>query len=317
MQVINKEHYNTIIQDAFPMYEFYPSILERPLENKCWNLNLPNVSNRSGIVLHTQDNLNVTQNGIFTELLKIEEFYADKNIKNVIVLHWNHGLSKLYNGVLKLVEFPTHSFDFIQNFSQQYNKWSAVNDKTFENNFMCLNGNPRHHRILVYNYLKSNNNAFVSISSSDDIDPKLHYKNYNFDNTQNFINLLPVYKSTAVNVITETMYYENCGIITEKTFQAFGAMQLPIVIGYKGIINDLRSFGFDMFDDILDNSYDTMSNDIRWKMALDLNKPVLSNNFNYTKLLPRLLNNQQYLLNGKYLELLLNKFNKHVNDILL
>ena len=151
----NNIHYNNIIQDAFPTYKFYPSILRRPLKNKCWTLNLPDIFNTNGIVLHTQDNLNVTNHGIFTELLKIEEFYNNKNINNIVVVHWNHGLGNLYEGPLKLIEFPTHSFDFIQHFKERINEWNNVENKTFENNFMCLNGYPRTHRILVYNYLKT------------------------------------------------------------------------------------------------------------------------------------------------------------------
>ena len=257
--------FNNIIQNAFPDYKFYASILQRPLVDKCWNLNLPDISNVKGIVLHTQDNLNVTNHGIFTELLKIEEFYDNKNIDNIVIIHWNHGLSELYEGSLKLIEFPTHSFDFVQLFKQRFVEWKDVQHKTFENNFMCLNGYSRSHRKLIYSYLKDIKiKSFLSISDNQKhIESHLRYSKYNFDNVQNFINLLPVYKSTAVNIVTETMYYENCGIITEKTLQAFGAMQLPIIIGHKGIVSDVRRYGFDTFDDIIDNSYDTLPNDIR------------------------------------------------------
>lgn len=308
--------YNSIIQDAFPEYNFYPSILQRPLKNKCWNLNLPNISDVEGIVLHTQDNLNVTDNGIFTELIEIENFYSDKNIKNIIVVHWNHGLDKLYEGPLKLIELPTHSFDFIQNYKRRFNEWKDVENKTFENNFMCLNGYPRKHRTFVFDYLNNLNiKSLVSISNKVSNIPKaLRYSNYTFDNTQNFINLMPLYKSTAVNVVTETLYFESCGIITEKTLQAFGAMQLPIIIGHKGAVTNIKEYGFDMFDDILDNSYDSMDNDIRWKCALQLNEHVLLNNFDYKNIKKRLKKNQEHLLNV-YPKILIDNFKQKASEI--
>ena len=315
----NNIHYNNIIQDASLTYELYPSILQRPLENKCWTLNLPDISNVDGIILHTQDNLNVTANNIFTELLKIEDFYSNKNIKNIVIIYWNHNLNKVYQGPLKLIEFPTHSFEFVQNFSKRYKEWKDVELKTLKYNVMCLNGYPRKHRKLVYEYLdKIQCTSFLSISTSNS-SPFLHefqYSNYDFDNTQNFINIKDVYKNTVINVVTETMYYEEYGIITEKTLQAFGAMQLPIIIGYKDIISDIKKHGFDVFDDILDNSYDNLPNDIRWKKALELNKDILLNGVSYENLYNRLKKNQEHLLND-YLDLLLNNFHKQVNEMTL
>jgi hypothetical protein len=43
---------------------------------------------------------------------------------------------------------------------------------------------------------------------------------------------------------------------TEKTGKAFLMSQLPIFIAAPGYVNALRSIGFDVFDDIIDHSYD-------------------------------------------------------------
>jgi len=309
--------YNSIISSEFPSYGFYPSILSRPLINGTWPMELPNIRDVSGIVLHTQDNLNILDNGAFPELLNIENFYVSKNISNIVVVCWNHNLSIAYEGPLNVVEFPTHSFEFVQNFKNRYNEWEHVSNDTHNNNFMCLNGFPRKHRILVHTYLTEifPNNNYVTLGSSPSSNDKtISYKNYNFDNTQNFINLVNIYKNSNINIVTETMYYERYGIITEKTLQSFGAMQLPIIIGYKGIVSDLRSFGFDMFDDIIDHSYDKLSNDVRWKQAIVLNMDVLKNGINYDKLLDRLKSNQRYLLN-EYNNFIVRKFRKQVNEL--
>ena len=41
----------------------------------------------------------------------------------------------------------------------------------------------------------------------------------------------------------------------------FLSLQFPIILGYPGIYDYLRDYGFDMFDDIIDNSHDKI--DIR------------------------------------------------------
>jgi len=71
-----------------------------------------------------------------------------------------------------------------------------------------------------------------------------------------------------------------------------------------------------MFDDVLDNSYDTMDNDTRWQQAIDLNRHILNNEFDYLDLLPRLIKNQEYLLSG-YLDKILTDFISTVNDKIL
>jgi len=306
--------FNSIISEAFPLYNFYPSILKPTQSNGRWDLSLPDIKDASGIVLHTQDNLNVAYNNIVPEIVAIEDYYVNANINDIVLIHWNHNLKDIYSGELKLIEFPTHSFDFVQSFSNRYNEWKNVEQKTNSIKFMCLNGRPRNHRILVYDYISSLGiNSFVSIYDTNN-DNDISYGNYDFDNVNNFIKLIDLYKKAPVNVVTETLYYESRGILTEKLLQAFGALQIPIIIGHRGAVEDARRYGFDMFDDIVDNSFDNMSNDIRWREAIDLNKHILRNEFNYEDLLPRLKKNQEYLLNG-YLNFILDKFQTQVNEM--
>lgn len=308
----NIVQFNAIIQESYPHYAFYPSILKTTQTNNAWNMDLPEVKNVSGIVLHAQDNLNVAHNNIVPEIVIIEDYYAKANIGEIVLIHWNHNLGDIYNGSIKLSEFPTHSFDFVQHLANSVSKWKDVNYKTNNINFMCLSGNPRKHRVSVYNYLqKLGINSLVTLANDADLPADLLYSNYDFDNVANFIKLLPVYQSAPVNIISETLYYESKGILTEKLLQAFASLQLPILIAYKGAVSDAREFGFDMFDDIIDNSFDTMDNENRWKQAIDLNMHILHNNFDYNKLKPRLLKNQEYLLNG-YAKMLLKRFNDRI-----
>lgn len=93
-----------------------------------------------------------------------------------------------------------------------------------------------------------------------------------------------LYDSTLVNLVTETFYNKNAFnsvsemFITEKTYKPFVAYQLPIIIGPKGIVQKLRDIGFDMFDDIIDHSYDQLDDKQRVFGAIDSLKVLMENN---------------------------------------
>jgi len=69
-----------------------------------------------------------------------------------------------------------------------------------------------------------------------------------------------LYKS-LVSIVHETNDDENIGVwVTEKSYKAFAWHQLPIFVSVPGHVDIIRSFGFDVFDDILDHSYDSKPN---------------------------------------------------------
>jgi len=172
---------------------------------------------------------------------------------------------------------------------------------------MCLNAILKTHRKNEYDYLTTLRVPSVITSSLTINDYNFpSYDEYNWDNVENYISLLNVYRTSTVNIITESLYKEPIGIITEKTLFAFASLQLPILIAHKGAVADAESYGFDMFRDIIDHSYDTLPNNIRWKSAIDLNMHILNGDFNYENLQERLKKNQEYLLNG-YLDFIESK----------
>jgi hypothetical protein len=60
-----------------------------------------------------------------------------------------------------------------------------------------------------------------------------------------------------INIITETFFDSPEIHASEKSFRAFYFMQLPIFVATYGHVQYLRKrFGFDMFDDLIDHSYD-------------------------------------------------------------
>ena len=69
---------------------------------------------------------------------------------------------------------------------------------------------------------------------------------------------LDVYKKSLFSIIAETSVHHT--FLSEKTFKVFAAGQIPIMCGPQGAIMHLKQLGFDVFDDIVDHSYDNISN---------------------------------------------------------
>jgi len=72
-----------------------------------------------------------------------------------------------------------------------------------------------------------------------------------------------IFHSCAFNLVVESSSQTDPGVwrshfITEKTFKAFGLRQIPLWFAVPGLVAQVRKLGFDLFDDIVDHSYDTI-----------------------------------------------------------
>jgi len=67
-----------------------------------------------------------------------------------------------------------------------------------------------------------------------------------------------VFEPSCVSLITEPCFYERETLITEKTIMAIYGGTLPVWVGGWGIPQNMRQLGFDVFDDIVDHSYEHM-----------------------------------------------------------
>lgn len=83
------------------------------------------------------------------------------------------------------------------------------------------------------------------------------YKNGSYTNAQIYQGLLQtaVVEPTCVSLITEPAYYEKETIVTEKTLTAIWGGTIPIWVGGWRIPDYMRQLGFDVFDDLVDHSY--------------------------------------------------------------
>lgn len=74
---------------------------------------------------------------------------------------------------------------------------------------------------------------------------------------------------SLLHVVTETNDFYNENIqLSEKSYKPFAWHQIPIFISTIGQVETVRSFGFDMFDDIIDHSYDSASNFNIYKLKI-------------------------------------------------
>jgi hypothetical protein len=301
-------HYNNLFLQTFQELGFdvvyQPSCLQSPYNINGWPIRYPTVkwTNNTVVIMHCQDFVSINNSGICPEIHEIEKHFGDR-ANQVVIIHWNYDLKSVYSGPCHLIHFPTHSYEIMMRLQQPpYLNWQKKFQNKYTRNWQCLNGTARPHRVCVHKLLKTYKNGISSLSNIDpllydDYDTAYQWRPGEHDlNESNFIRLSWLYSTTKINIVTETQYTETPGIITEKTLFALLAGQIPIVIGYPGIIEHCRRLGFDMFDDLVDNSYDTLHDTYRWKEALDRNKELLVNTPDLTPYIDRLKIQQEYVL---------------------
>ena len=247
---------------------------------------------------------------IIAEYLKnLFEYYADKkfvlltsvenlqsyiSVDNVIIVPWGGDITK-------------HQKDYLN--------LDPVIEKNFDSSYtyLSLNRNKRAHRAMLISLLYGldlDKHGLISCMFKDSItdlyeytkwpeqdiykqgfdkfkdsqlllnDDPVIYNNGNNDNTSNFKNkLLPYYQNTFVEIITETSYTESCYNLTEKTLNSIYGCCFPILLCSAGSVDFLRSMGMDMFDDVVNHSYDSIEDptDRLYKAVTD-NLELLTNN---------------------------------------
>lgn len=90
-----------------------------------------------------------------------------------------------------------------------------------------------------------------------------------------------IYDKYLINLVTETFYinhwnYYSEMFITEKTFKPILSNQIFIIIGPQGILKKLQEFGFRTFEEIFDESYDSLPDATRAFKAIETLRDVMS-----------------------------------------
>lgn len=159
---------------------------------------------------------------------------------------------------------------------------SVPYNSTIDHKFLCLMRRPSPSRAKIAKWLLDNNidarfsfgamcqpgamgqyrQMFPDQSLPITIDGIIDRATNNIEHVQTN----PVFHSCLFNLVVESSSQTDPGIwrsifITEKTFKAFGLRQIPIWFAVPGLVAEVRKLGFDMFDDIVNHSYDQVVNE--------------------------------------------------------
>ncbi len=237
------------------------------------------------------------------ELEKICEQHPDKIF---IIFSWQHGLNKFIKAK------NLYSIELINTDFKKKNRYKRCNNKIFiQKKWVCLNNSMMPHRIVLTGYLLSmgldtqgiitagkNYNIYYPYNYfqfDDKLEEKIKkavgsLKIFNFeyiklreyqdiDNLVNYHkNLMHTYKYTALEIITGSLFFEPTPFYGEKEIQAIYAKNFPIFINTKNAAYTFKdTYGFDIFEDIVDHSYDLIEDPAkRITAAIDRNIHLLN-----------------------------------------
>jgi len=94
---------------------------------------------------------------------------------------------------------------------------------------------------------------------------------------KNYDSLRQAYKKICAEVVCETNTKGKTYFITEKTLRPMLNGCIPLIVANTGYEGYLKSLGFDMFDDVLDKSYDNDTGAIRIEKVYNVLEDILVN----------------------------------------
>jgi hypothetical protein len=125
------------------------------------------------------------------------------------------------------------------------------------------------------------------------------------------------YTDSYFNIVLETHFDadgSSGAFLTEKTFKPIKHAQPFVIVGPPGSLQALRSLGYRTFDNVIDNSYDTIQNNTqRWVAVKLIIEQIKHDPAKYfAQCWNDIIHNQQLFLSSKYdrLNRLLERLNK-------
>jgi hypothetical protein len=124
-----------------------------------------------------------------------------------------------------------------------------------------------------------------------------------YSNAQNFQTYLRhTYSNSLIEFVSETLYETEYGSITEKYLNSIYGYNFPVLIAVPGAVQFLRNLGFDMFDDVVDHSYDSIDDNLkRIESAVQSNIHLIKDKNllidHWKKSLPRFDKNLEFVKN--------------------
>ena len=136
-----------------------------------------------------------------------------------------------------------------------------------------------------------------------------------------FMSSLPFYQNSFMSVITESNAVGPGCYISEAVFRPIVFMHPFLVIAHSGTLQVLREWGFDVFDDIFDNRYDTEV-DMFKRIEMVLEEILRINKYSKRELEKitrhisvRLMNNKNHYFSKKFKQTTKNYLNNMIDWI--
>jgi hypothetical protein len=150
--------------------------------------------------------------------------------------------------------------------------------------FLCLNNYDKPHRlatiILLHqkNFIKRTLWSYrAKIFSSDSVDQIIpdfdlsmvnftlpHFVDQQNDNFNQELNIENLHAQSMCSIVTETDYlFDKTKFATEKSWNSIFYGTLPIIISCPGTVSLMREHGIDVYDDIIDHSYDEIADPVQ------------------------------------------------------
>ena len=288
-----------------------------------WPINTPSIEGES-LHIYLQDDLTFYNEKI-VEIEKYIDFYKE-DIKKIFFYTWHLNIKNFYKDRknLNFIFYPHYLVQHCNNTKFHKDKFeSAFNFNSKTSKFLCLNRHRRKHRDIVVNFVKDIPNAIYSYLAKNIKNPlPTDWSHDDFQNSsfwgntdravinmgshnlllrmsQNLLKVSELYNSTCFSLVTETRYNLPFDFVTEKTAQCWVALHPALYVSNRNHVSIIRSWGFDVFDDLFDHSYDTLTNDQRInRMFLD-NKKQLENGIIINEdIKERLIKNRNHYFNN-------------------
>jgi len=151
--------------------------------------------------------------------------------------------------------------------------------------FLCLNNFDKPHRLATIQMLHAKNfikrtlwsyrqeispgsvKLLEKIAPNQPTDIKFTPPHYVDQPQQEFDqekNLQELYNNALCTIVTETDYlYQHTQFATEKSWNSVFYGTIPIIVSCAGTVNLMREHGIDVYDDLLDHSYDEAQDPIK------------------------------------------------------
>jgi hypothetical protein len=131
---------------------------------------------------------------------------------------------------------------------------------------------------MLIGYPKFYNNKALSVDNYEIYDESVNNNVSNFNRR-----LRSKYQNSFVEIVSESSFSAPSFMLTEKTLNSVYGCNFPILLSGVGAVGHLREVGFDVFDDIVDHSYDPIANPFDRIIAAVENNHRLLVDSNYVK----------------------------------